>query len=187
MIYHLHCFFGAKFFCIFVISYYWTCYFSQLTFNILNAYQCPDSKKKSIGTGVCLSELSHYHISEKRQQQSTHRNNWNRELTRHKKKTRKDQRKASLRARRNYYNKNMRSCVYGKHFGLCAQNQSTITGSINRNQNNYNNNNYHHLCHRSKWASFSTGSGADLSCTTWWKAVVGCATSAAEPTIVAIP
>lgn len=141
-------------------------------------------EKKSIGIDVCLSGLSHCRISEKETTINTSKHLKKRELTKHRKKRQEKTREKRLFAHDEIITiKSMRPCVYGKHFGLCAQNQSTITGSINRNRNNNNS----HLCHRSK-ALFSMESGADLSCTTWWKVgvLVGCATSAAEPTIVAI-
>jgi len=60
-----------------------------------------DYKRKSIGTDVCLSELSHYRNSKKKKKQElTHRKQLKpRTDEAQKKKTRKNQRKASLRAR----------------------------------------------------------------------------------------
>jgi len=121
-----------------------------------------------------------------------------------------EKKETSFRARdetkvKEYMKEYMRPCVYAKHFGLCAQNQSTITGSINHsNKNNINNNNNNNnsssssinstssnkYCNSNSRncntrASFSTDSGAGLSCT-MTKAVAGCAMSVAEPTIGAI-
>jgi len=130
-----------------------------------------------------------------------------------KKTERNGKKEVSFRARdetkvKEYMKEYMRPCVYAKHFGLCAQNQSTITGSINHNysnknnniisnNNNNNNNSSSNSTSSNKYcnsnsrncntrASFSTDSGAGLSCT-MTKVVAGCAMSVAEPTIGVIP